>query len=115
MTFTRFNELLGKHQEVGAWHFAPSVLQVQIGQSFTAVNRGGEEHTFTEVEEFGGGVVPELNEASGNPVPAPECLAITPEDRLTPGETDTDEAEETGTEFYQCCIHPWMRTTVTVR
>ena len=36
-------------------------------------------------------------------------------DRIPPGGTYSDEVEETGTELYQCCIHPWMRTTVTAR
>lgn len=26
----------------------------------------------------------------------------------------TDAATDVGTELYQCCIHPWMRATVTV-
>lgn len=30
-----------------------------------AANVGGEVHTFTEVEEFGGGIVPRLNELAG--------------------------------------------------
>jgi hypothetical protein len=33
----------------------------------------GETHTFTEVAQFGGGLVGLLNDLSGNPVPAPEC------------------------------------------
>ncbi len=35
---------------------------------------GGELHTFTKVATFGGGFIPPLNQLSGNPVPAPECL-----------------------------------------
>ena len=34
---------------------------------------GGEAHTFTQLKQFGGGFVDALNQASGNPVPAPEC------------------------------------------
>jgi hypothetical protein len=26
----------------------------------------------------------------------------------------TDAAMDVGTQLYQCCIHPWMRATVTV-
>jgi hypothetical protein len=80
-----------------------------------AVNRGGEEHTFTEVEAFGGGIVPDLNVLAGVPDPAPECLAVTPTDMVPPGGSTTDDVEEEGTELYQCCIHPWMRTVVTAR
>jgi plastocyanin len=113
--FDRFLDLLGQHQSVGAWHFAPGTLHARVGQTLVAVNHGGEEHTFTEVEEFGGGIVPELNELSGNPTPAPECLALAPGDFVPPGGSYTDDVEEPGAEQYQCCIHPWMRATVDAR
>jgi plastocyanin len=111
--FAKFLQLLGKHQKVGAWHFAPTEVKAKVGQELLAVNRGGEEHTFTEVEEFGGGIVPDLNVLAGVPDPAPECLAGTPADLVPPGGSTTDDVEEEGTELYQCCIHPWMRTVVT--
>jgi plastocyanin len=115
VSFAKFIQLLGKHQEVGGWHFAPATLRVRVGQELLAVNRGGEEHTFTEVEAFGGGIVPDLNVLSGVPVPAPECLALAPGDFVPPGRSATDEVEQEGTELYQCCIHPWMRAVVTGR
>ncbi|MFL5581362.1 MAG: hypothetical protein ACJ8AO_13415, partial [Gemmatimonadaceae bacterium] len=85
------------------------------GATILAVNRGGEVHTFTEVEEFGGGIVPILNQLSGNPVAAPECLALAAEDFVPAGGTYPVTEDEAGVEHYQCCIHPWMRTTVRVR
>jgi plastocyanin len=115
VTFQEFVAQLQKHQRAGAWHFAPPSLQVSEGATLTAVNRGGEVHTFTEVENFGGGMVPLLNDLSGNPTPAPECLALTPSDFVAPGGTFTVTESEAGVEHYQCCIHPWMRTTVRVR
>jgi len=115
VTFDHFLAQLGKHGIMRAWHFAPPTVNARVGQTLLAVNRGGEVHTFTEVEEFGGGIVPELNELSGNPVPAPECLALAAGDFVAPGGTHTDEVEEAGVEHYQCCIHPWMRTNVTAR
>ena len=115
ITFEQFLDLLGKHQTVGAWHFSPGTVNARVGQTLLAVNRGGEEHTFTEVEEFGGGIVPPLNDLSGNPVPAPECLGLAPDDFIAPGGSYTDEVEEAGTEHYQCCIHPWMRVDVNAR
>jgi plastocyanin len=115
LSFAKFLTLLGKHQKVGAWHFAPPTLNARVGQELVAVNQGGEVHTFTEVEEFGGGIIPDLNTLSGNPVPAPECLALDPDDFVPPGGTYTDDVEEEGAERYQCCIHPWMRTIVTAR
>jgi hypothetical protein len=113
--FTKFLELLGQHQKVGAWHNAPGTLNVRVGQTLLAVNQGGEAHTFTEVAAFGGGIVPLLNQLSGAPVPAPECLALGPTDFVPAGGVTTDEVEGPGTEFYQCCLHPWMRTTVSAK
>jgi plastocyanin len=112
--FAKFLQLLGQHQKVGAWLFAPTSVNAKVGQELLAVNRGGEVHTFTEVEEFGGGIVPDLNVLAGVPDPAPECLAATLE-LVPPGGSTTDDVEEEGTELYQCCIHPWMRTIVTAR
>ena len=115
VTFQEFVAQLQKHQQAGAWHFAPPSLSVSEGSSLTAVNRGGEVHTFTEVEHFGGGMVPLLNDLSGNPTPAPECLALSPGDFVAPGAAFTVTESEAGVEHYQCCIHPWMRITVQVR
>jgi hypothetical protein len=77
-----------------------------------AVNLGGETHTFTEVDDFGGGIVPQLNDLAGVPVPAPECLALVSDDFIPPGGSDSEVEDEEGTELYQCCIHPWMRAKV---
>jgi plastocyanin len=113
--FPRFLQLLGQHHALGAWHFAPSTVNARVGQTLRAVNHGGEVHTFTEVEEFGGGIVPDLNTLAGTPDPAPECLTLPLSDFVPPGGTYTDEVEEAGVERYQCCIHPWMRAVVTAR
>src|SRR5215211_1507490 len=43
---------------VGSWHFSRPVANARVGQTLLVTNRGGEVHTFTEVEEFGGGIVP---------------------------------------------------------
>jgi plastocyanin len=113
VTFAQFNSELNSTQKVAAWQFAPSNLTIRIGQSIAATNNGGEVHTFTEVQAFGGGIVPALNQASGNPVEAPECKTVTAADMVMPGATFTTDAEtEAGTELYQCCIHPWMRAVV---
>ncbi|MGH9888108.1 MAG: cupredoxin domain-containing protein [bacterium] len=115
VTLTAFNDELAATQKVAAWQFVPSAMTISVGQSILATNNGGEHHTFTEVENFGGGIVPALNTASGNPVPAPECTALSSSAQIAPGaSTTTDPASTVGTEHYQCCIHPWMRTTVTV-
>jgi plastocyanin len=110
-----FIKQLTKHERAGAWHFTPDPVRLRDGQAFQARNTGGEVHTFTEVDEFGGGIIPELNELSGNPVPANECLQLEPDDFIPAGGRTEAETEEPGVHHYMCCIHPWMRTDVIVR
>jgi plastocyanin len=110
-----FIEQLTNSQQAGAWHFAPGTVRLKDGQAVKATNTGGEVHTFTEVDQFGGGFIGELNALSGNPVPAPECLQLGGVDFIPPGASTTPDVEEPGTHLYQCCIHPWMRATVVVR
>lgn len=115
VTLDQFNAELALNHSVAAWRFDPTTLSMTVGGHITATNNGGEVHTFTEVAAFGGGIVPALNTASGNLTEAPECAAITDADRIAPGNSfNTDIETTTGTHLYQCCIHPWMRETVTV-
>ena len=89
-------------------------------------NEGGEFHTFTRVANFGGGCVPEVSGPLGL-TPVPECAAVveTPDGPVplafitsgVPSGTDLSVKVDTttaGTINYQCLIHPWMRTVVTV-
>ncbi|HZD04408.1 MAG TPA: hypothetical protein VE173_05810 [Longimicrobiales bacterium] len=110
--FDRFIALLTKTQSVGPWRITPSVLEVEEGETLPVMNMGSEAHTYTEVEEFGGGVEPALNELSGNPDVAPECAALASGDFIAPGQSVDHTFEEEGVERYQCCIHPWMRQIV---
>jgi len=112
--FEKFLEQLGLHHSIGAWHFAPPNVTMRIGERLVATNRGGEVHTFTEVEEFGGGIVPDLNELTGLPTVAPECTRLAPGDFLQPGASSSEVEDEAGVEKYQCCIHPWMRAEVRI-
>ena len=114
VTFQNFLEQLGRHHSVGGWHFAPREVRMNVGQTLAAVNRGGETHTFTEVEEFGGGIVPMLNDLAGVPNVAPECNQLAPGDFLAPGARSAETEEESAVEKYQCCIHPWMRAEVRI-
>jgi hypothetical protein len=75
--------------------------------SLLAINNGGEVHTFTRVVDYGGGVVPFLNDLAGTPNVAPECVAEGT--FVPPGGTDSDTPDKTGELKFQCCIHPWMR------
>ena len=118
VTFAQFNAELNSSHQVAAWRFVPSAIEIHVGQAITVINDGGETHTFTEVENFGGGIVPGLNQASGNTVEAPECAQITAADMVASGATHTGDVEtaaDVGTERYQCCIHPWMRAVVTIK
>jgi hypothetical protein len=111
--FDQFIAELQRTGIAGAWHNAPPEMTARIGETLVAVNRGGEVHTFTKVAKFGGGIVPILNQLSGNPVPAPECLNLSPSEFIPPGAADRDDTiSAPGTTLYECCIHPWMRTVV---
>jgi hypothetical protein len=118
-TFDAFIAELAATQDAHEWRNQPSQAHLNVGRPTTIENRGGEVHTFTRVAEFGGGFIPDLNGISGNPVPAPECLnfgsivfipAGATEEGPTAGSTDLP----VGTSRFQCCIHPWMRTTIEV-
>lgn len=114
-TLSQFNAELSATKQVAAWRFVPTALTVRAGDMISAYNAGGEIHTFTRVAQYGGGVVPALNQASGNPTEAPECTQLSTADRVKSGGVFVTPAlTTTGTALYQCCIHPWMRTTVTV-
>jgi hypothetical protein len=113
--FESFIAQLTRNKVAPGWHFAPLNLNIKLGQSFVATNMGGETHTFTEVEEYGGGIVPLLNQLSGQTNVAPECAALAPTDFLPRGASSApDTPDEVEVEKYQCCIHPWMRMTVTI-
>ena len=98
-----------------SWRFSPGRLNVEAGGTITAVNRGGEFHTFTPVAAFGGGCVDELNGPLGL-TPVPECgvPGIFGTTGAGPGASVTTSSLGAGTQLFMCLIHPWMRTTVTV-
>jgi plastocyanin len=124
ITFTGFVTELGADKSVGAWRFAPGQVRVSNGATLQLKNLGGETHTFTEVKRFGGGFLDFLNAASGNPIPAPECAQVVngslvpqpPSDDnifIPAGGSATLPLEHEVVARYQCCIHPWMRLTIT--
>jgi hypothetical protein len=127
ITFAQFIRELTSAKKAGAWHFDPAAGTVDEGTVLALENRGGETHTFTKVENFGGGFVAPLNALSGNPVPAPECATATlggliPKPaspaNIFVGAGMTEVGPTAGgtilpsgtTTKFQCCIHPWMRT-----
>jgi plastocyanin len=119
-TLDSFFAQLTANQQVGAWKYS-SAVNVKPGRPVNVVSRGGEGHTFTVVQNFGGGKVPILNDLSGNPVPAPECLQAANAKNLdvASGSTQAVTTGPGGTlpvghYRVQCCIHPWMRTEIDV-
>jgi hypothetical protein len=94
-----------------AWRNDPSYLKFKEPNGLRVTNLGGRPHTFTEVAEFGGGFVPELNFGL---VPAPECespqVVVVP-----PGESVTVPGLSAGNHRFMCCIHPWMRALIKVK
>ena len=118
-TFDEFIAELEETQDAHEWRNQPSQSHLNVGRPTIIENRGGEVHTFTKVAEFGGGFVPELNGISGNPVPAPECLnfgsiVFIPAGASEEGPTAGSSDLPVGLSRFQCCIHPWMRTTIEV-
>jgi hypothetical protein len=102
----RLNPKDGGHN---AWRFSRGDLVVRPGQHISAINSGGEFHTFTEVANFGTGIVPELNAAL--PPGTPPAVPVGPFNGIDAGETIELRPLPTGTHLFECLIHPWMQTT----
>ena len=92
-----------------AWRNDPAYLTILSGEPLQVRNKGGRGHTFTKVQEFGGGVLTQLNQGL---TLAPECANAT---NVPPGERDEITALTEGNHRFQCCFHPWMRTLVKVK
>jgi len=104
------------------WLFAPGLVNANTTDPIQVRNIGGEVHTFTEVEKFGGGFVPELNAILGL-TQVSECgsapnMPAPPSDEnhtVLAGGSFTFIEGDAGTHLYQCCIHPWMKAVLTIR
>jgi hypothetical protein len=143
VTFAHFLSEATQLGNAPQWQFVPATLHMTVGQSFVATNVGGEVHTFTEVKEFGGGIVPFLNTAAGATTLASACTDGTPDGTTPSGVypllvpaagfaasvtsavgagrplpsffSDTEGPGDVGHPvMYQCCIHPWMHEVLTV-
>ena len=128
ITLPGFGAELAADKSVGAWRFVPDNAKAEDGLNLTLQNLGGETHTFTRVKQFGGGFVAGLNAASGNPTPAPECAKVAANGSLVPQPASADNiflpansnapgphVGEGERAKFQCCIHPWMRTTINAK
>jgi hypothetical protein len=92
-----------------SWRNEPSYISTKRGEEVEISNKGGRVHSFTEVADFGGGFVPQLN---GSLQPAPECANPAAVELVAPGDKTKIKSLTPGLHKYQCCIHPWMRAAV---
>jgi plastocyanin len=115
---TSFTDFVGQLLAMGrapAWRFAPTSLSLPAGSTIVAFNKGGEDHTFTEVANFGGGCVQVLDDLLGLS-PVPECSnpALVFGTLAEQGGSIQTAPLAPGVHRFECLIHPWMRATVTV-
>ena len=103
----RLNPEDGGHN---AWRFSRHDVGLKPGQGLSISNTGGEGHTFTEVANFGAGVVPELNAAL--PPGTPPAQPVGPFGFIGAGDSLGVDGLSAGTHLFECLIHPWMRTVV---
>jgi plastocyanin len=100
------------------WRFSPDRTHVKLGTTLAVNNEGGETHTFTQVAAFHDlGCIPPFSLAMfGTPAVDPICPApfVPPGPAVDPGGTLQVPLTQAGTFNFQCFIHPWMRTTITV-
>lgn len=105
--FAVFLDQVANHGGASAWRFTPNVVRVPHETTVRIVNAGGIPHNFVEVEEFGPGIVPILNDLLGlEGPPVEECLEAP---LLLPGEHEHRTVEPGSGRKYMCCIHPWMQ------
>jgi plastocyanin len=114
-TFQDFVAQLRAQGSAEDWAFDPGQLKLKPGANISVRNEGGEAHTLSEVANFGGGCVAALNTILGL-TPVPECQTNEFNATLVPaGGSTTVTGLAPGVHRFECLIHPWMRTTVTVR
>ena len=94
-----------------AWRNDPPYLEIEVGDGVVVRNRGGRTHTFTHVQDYGGGKIPNpaLNKGL---VTAPECPQSID---IAPGGKAEVSGLPEGNHHFQCCIHPWMRALIKVK
>jgi plastocyanin len=103
--------------EQSRWKFSRRTMTIDAGDSILVeMGRGGEAHTFTEVPAYGPGCVDQVNQLIGaSGPPAGDCSLMGPT-LVSPQRTSfAVSGLAAGTHYFECLIHPWMTTTVTVR
>jgi len=133
---TTFDDFLAALADGGDDHWRFNSDRTETDSAVNSSNRGGETHTFTEVARFGGGFIPLLNTSlpAAEQEPVTECAARDENGNTIPdggiglvpaaeaiaslvpaGGTTKTQTLSRGTHKFQCCIHPWMRSTVVRR
>jgi plastocyanin len=128
---TTFDELISSlvaNQANDHWRFKEDKVTLRAGQPLTiSMNRGGEGHTVTEVDSFGLGCVEPLNalvfpgqDPTAFPAACADPATFTPGflggNLIAPGLPSFSYVGlSKGVHRFQCMIHPWMKSTVTVR
>jgi plastocyanin len=105
------------------WNNHPDEIDLRDGDQLSVTVRGGEFHTFTEVDEIGPGCVPLINQLLGLTGEGPSEADCTPgagglvdTTGVAPNglSTLTVGGLAPGEHLFMCLIHPWMATTVEV-
>jgi plastocyanin len=115
VTLDEFRELLSP-SAFGhpAWRFNAPYVVIEPDEKVRVTNRGGEDHTFTEVsEKFGGGRIAGLNGPLGLTALLPTC----DEEHapvIHPGDSIQIKNLNEGAHYYMCYIHPWMHAIIDV-
>jgi plastocyanin len=112
-----FSEAQSGHPDP-KWDFEPDTVHIKAGTTLSVVDEGGEPHTFTEVKEFGGGFIKQLNGPGEHTIP--ECRGgfgkvTVARTRLLQGSQLQVTGLAPGEHLFECCIHPWMRVKVEVK
>jgi hypothetical protein len=113
VTFAEFNALLTSIHSTAvvghpAWRFEPRSSRLRYRTRPCARRISAAGRTFTEVANFGGGLIPPLNIGLTF---APGGASAT---TLAPGDTAELRGLSAGYHLFQCCIHPWMRALIKV-
>jgi plastocyanin len=116
---TLFADFLEEFQDEGSvngWSFSREETSLDAGGTIELRNDGGEFHTFTPVKDFGNGCIkPLLDNGEPDAVDCADFERLAGETGLPAGASVELSGFEPGsTVKFQCLIHPWMRSTVTI-
>jgi len=129
VTVDEFVDRLQRTHEHKAWRLKPERVTIKHGTPLNiAMTRGGERHTVTEVPSFGLGCIGAINAlvfpdqdptafpaVCDAPLTFASGVTVPGGNAIRPGESFSFTGLAKGMHRFFCAIHPWMKTTVTVR